>query len=128
MTHASIPLCSLKKRHRFLALTRTGRKVFLPAAVVQIAPCGDVDTDADKDGIRFGLTVSKKNGNAVRRNRCRRRLRALAKELLPEYGAAGHDYVLIARRESFSRPYRLMRKELRSALKRLSRKDVHHDG
>ena len=117
MTHRPTPLCSLKKRRQFLALTKSGCKIFLPAILVQAAPAAD-----GSSGIRFGLTVSKKNGNAVCRNRIRRRLRALARELLPGCGRAGYDYVLVAHRAALTHPYRLLRRELRGALGRLHRK------
>lgn len=54
-------------------------------------------TDGEAEGIRVGYTASKKVGNAVTRNRAKRRLRALARDLLPKLGQDGCDYVLIAR-------------------------------
>lgn len=70
------------------------------------------------DAIRYGLTASKKVGNAVIRNRCRRRLRALAEELLPEAGKPGNDYVLIARAETAERDWQALREDLLHALRR----------
>lgn len=113
MTHN---LTSLKKRRQFLALAKTGRKIYLPAVIVQAAPA------AGSDGIRFGLTVTKKIGRAVCRNRARRRLRALARELLPSQGQVGYDYVLVARHESISRPYHLLHRDLLGGLGALHRK------
>ena len=84
----------------------------MPAAILQVHQVEGGD-------IRFGLTVSKKNGNAVKRNRIRRRLRALAKELLPRYGQDGYDYVFVARRDGLTRPYQLMRKDIQRVLKKL---------
>ena len=66
---------------------------------------------------RFGLTASKKVGNAVRRNRTRRRLRAAAQEILPQYGKAGFDYVLVGRVHTQGLDWRRLKGELKSALK-----------
>jgi ribonuclease P protein component len=52
----------------------------------------------DDAGLRLGLTVTKKVGNAVERNRIRRRLRAAARAVLPQAGQSGFDYVVVARR------------------------------
>jgi ribonuclease P protein component len=70
-------------------------------------------------GARIGFTVSKKVGNAVERNRAKRRLRAAAAQILPDLAAPGLDYVLIGRRETLARPYSLLLKDLETALKRL---------
>lgn len=67
--------------------------------------------------IRFGLTASKKTGNAVTRNRIKRRLRALAMELLPQYGHSGYDYVMIGRVHTPGRSWSALQKDLSSALK-----------
>jgi ribonuclease P protein component len=69
--------------------------------------------------IRLGLTASRKVGGAVERNRARRRLRALARQVLPSHGAPGHDYVLVARRATVSREWSGLVGDLETALKRL---------
>ena len=71
--------------------------------------------------MRLGLTVSKKVGNAVVRNRMKRRLRALARQILPEAGIAGADHVLIGRAGGVERPYAELEAELRRALVRAAR-------
>ena len=67
---------------------------------------------------RFGVTVTKKIGNAVARNRMKRRFRALLRELLPVRGIAGADHVMIGRESGIERDFALLREELASALER----------
>lgn len=69
-------------------------------------------------GLRYGVTVTKKIGNAVVRNRMKRRLRELARALLPIEGLAGHDHVLIGREGGIERDFALLRSELSAALAR----------
>ncbi len=76
---------------------------------------------ARPDGsLRFGVTVTKRIGNAVARNRMKRRLRALARELLPALGIAGADHVLIGRETGIERDFALLRQELEAALSRVA--------
>jgi ribonuclease P protein component len=73
----------------------------------------------EPSAIRFGLTASRKVGNAVARNRARRRLREVARLLLPAMAAPGCDYVLIGRRVTLERPFALLLADLETALLRL---------
>lgn len=68
---------------------------------------------------RVGFTVTKKIGGAVVRNRMKRRLRAIAREILPAGGFAGSDHVLIGRAGGIERDFDLLRQELTRALDRL---------
>ena len=77
------------------------------------------DTRINAATIRFGLTATKKIGNAVIRNRTRRRLRALAHEILSAHGQPGYDYVLIGRAATKHRTWEGLRTDLRSALKKV---------
>jgi ribonuclease P protein component len=72
----------------------------------------------DGQGIRFGITVTKKIGNAVVRNRMKRRFRELLRAALPTLGLADHDHVLIGRAGGVERDFHLMADELAKALER----------
>ena len=71
--------------------------------------------------IGVGFTASRKVGNAVARNRARRRLRALAAEILPRAGKPGVDYVLIARGGTLKRPHIGLTEDLKTALAQVCR-------
>ena len=77
--------------------------------------------DDGSAAMRIGYTVTKKIGNAVVRNRMKRRLRALAAELLPASGVAGADHVLIGRAGGIERDFGLLRAELVKALRKVAR-------
>ncbi len=72
----------------------------------------------DGQGIRFGITVTKKIGNAVVRNRMKRRFRELLRAALPTLGLPDHDHVLIGRAGGIERDFHLMAEELAQALSR----------
>ena len=72
-------------------------------------------------GTRFGVTVTKKIGNAVVRNRMKRRFRELLRAALPSAGLADHDHVLIGRQSGIERDYAQLRVELTKALGKVAR-------
>ena len=69
--------------------------------------------------MRLGITVTKKIGGAVVRNRIKRRFRALAAQILPEAGVAGADHVMIGRAPALDRPFDQLSADLRKALQGL---------
>ncbi len=112
-------LIHLKTRADFLKVAGRGRKWAMPGLVVQAAARSDGLDEASAP--RLGLTASKKVGNAVARNRAKRRLRALGNEMLPEHGRADLDYVLIGRPATLRRAYGDLREDLLVALRRVNR-------
>lgn len=72
----------------------------------------------DGQGIRYGITVTKKIGNAVVRNRMKRRFRELLRAALPKHGLPDHDHVLIGRAGGVERDFHTMAEELEKALAR----------
>lgn len=74
----------------------------------------------DDGGIRVGFTCSKKVGNAVARNRAKRRLREVARHILPEHGKQGWDYVLVGRVQTTATlPFLQLKADLIRALGRI---------
>lgn len=107
----------LKQRADFLRIAALRRKWAAPGLILQAAPSTGSEDQADS--LRVGFTVSKKVGNAVCRNRAKRRLRSAVDEVFPSQAASGLDYVVIGRRETLERPYSLLLQDLRAALKRV---------
>ncbi len=105
------PLGRLKRREDFLAVAAARTKRVTPGFVLQVCA-----RDNGQPNIRIGFTASRKVGNAVARNRTKRRLRALAERVMPELGMNGVDYVLIGRQETTSLPFETMEKDLRQAM------------
>ena len=110
----------LRRRPEFLRVRHQGRRWIAPGLVLQVCAVRNAGSDGPAD-IGFGLTASKKVGNAVERNRARRRLRALAAGKLRRLAKPGTDYVLIARRATLTRPWPDLQRDLCEALDRLKK-------
>lgn len=110
----------LMRRPEFLAVAGTRRKHVAPGLILQVRRHDDKQRPADGGPpIRLGLTASRKVGNAVVRNRARRRLREAARQILPKHAAPGHDFVLVARGDTAERPWIDLLGDLTAGLKRL---------
>jgi ribonuclease P protein component len=106
----------LKRRSDFRAVAQasgTGARAHTSGFILQARAQGKAGPP------RVGFTVSKQVGNAVERNRVRRRLRELIRLAPPKALCAGHDYVLIGRRAALKLPFDAMTKELGGALRRV---------
>ena len=109
-THETLP-----KRADFLRAASRGRKIARPGFVIQV-----LKTEPDVTP-RVGFTASRKVGNAVRRNRARRRLRAmvrleLADRAISDRAISGADLVLIARKETATIDFAALRAEFGAVL------------
>ena len=115
-TPPAVSLCvrPLRKRPEFLALNRA-RRQGTGSMLVQGRDRGDGDAT-----VRVGFTCSKKLGNAVARNRAKRRLREVARLLLAEHGREGWDYALIGRPEATAaRDFEDLQRDFLYALRKL---------
>ena len=105
--------------------TLTQRADFLRAASARRMGTGSFLLQArsrgdDTPDIRIGFTASKKIGNAVARNRAKRRMRAVVREVLPSLAQAGWDYVLVAKPQAtIARDYGDLRTDLTRALSQI---------
>ncbi|QZD86671.1 ribonuclease P protein component [Qipengyuania psychrotolerans] len=103
-------LSVIRKRSDFLAANK-GLRNARPGFVLLTFP-------NEGKGKRYGITVTKKVGNAVVRNRIKRRFREMLRAALPELGMADHDHILIGRDGAIERDFAKMSAELASALQR----------
>ena len=100
----------LKRRAEFLRVAATGRKLATPGLILQIL------SRTDAEPARLGFTVTRKVGNAVIRNRTRRRLKEAARLFLKEHKLSGVDLVLIGRDATRGRDFRALQADLGQAL------------
>ena len=113
----------LKTRPEFLKVAAARCKWVAPGLVLQVLQYGSNGQSPDHtaqsgEDLRVGFTVSRKVGNAVKRNRARRRLRAAVDAIMPEFGRPGHDYVVIGRGSTLSRGFEDLKSDLHVAISR----------
>jgi ribonuclease P protein component len=113
----------LKKRAEFLRVAGTRRKWVTQGLILQGAPRPGIKPDTEYAGedrlARVGFTVTKKVGKAVVRNRVRRRLRAVADQLMADMALPGWDYVVIGRQQTIDRDFEKLVDDMRFALRRI---------
>ena len=105
----------LSARADFLRAQKGVRRT-TPGIILEVCPTPSARILAD-GSLRVGFTASKKIGGAVVRNRAKRRLRAAASAVLPLSGLPGTDYVLVARRDTVTRPFDSLVADLAEALR-----------
>jgi ribonuclease P protein component len=117
----NLPMERLTRRNDFRAAA-SGLRASAGAFVVQAR------RRAEDGPVRIGFTVSRQVGNAMERNRVRRRLREMVRLAAGGGMHGGHDYVLIGRRAALAAPFGEMRQELDAALRRLHDPGLHDPG
>lgn len=117
----------LKRRSDFLRVAGAKRKWVAPGLILQARsqatddPKGSDESPTSRNDVaRVGFTVSRKVGNAVERNRVRRRLRAAVAQVFPSAAVGGTDFVVIGRKEALKRPFSALVGDLETAMKKLS--------
>ena len=114
-------LTRILKRPEYLRVKQQGISVAELGLVIQAAPVANSSSYLQP---RVGFTVSKRVGNAVKRNRARRRLKSIASDVLPNEGFQAWDYVFIGRLVTLDRPYDLLLEDARSALRKIHHKAI----
>ena len=114
-------LMRILKRSDYLRVKQRGTSVAESGLVIQAAPAANSSSCLQP---RVGFTVSKRVGNAVKRNRARRRLKSIASDVLPKEGFQSWDYVFIGRLVTLDRPYDLLLEDTRAALRKIHQKII----
>ena len=110
----------LKKRSDFLRAATSQRKVVKPTMIVQLLKRSHTDKRGQElPALRVGFTASRKVGNAVKRNRARRRLKAVVELVCPRFSFNDEDVVLIASRVTAQAPFSSLLQDFEQALIKL---------
>ncbi|NET71372.1 MAG: ribonuclease P protein component [Sphaerospermopsis sp. SIO1G2] len=112
----------LTQRRQFIAVRQYGEKIVMPGFVLQYAPYDMLATLAphEQDSYAVGFTVTRKIGNAVMRNRVKRRLRAMVAYAFPDHVRANYAYVVIGRWSAKTLPFDRLVIQSRDALRRIA--------
>ncbi|MBL0942645.1 MAG: ribonuclease P protein component [Alphaproteobacteria bacterium] len=111
----------LKRRQDFVRIASSGNRWIAPSLILQIDSCPSMVLEDHASDCRVGFTASRKIGNAVKRNRAKRRLRAAVQQIFPNFAKGGYDYVLIARSASIDCSYEQLLRDIEFCLSRVHR-------
>ncbi|MCE3232362.1 MAG: rnpA [Rickettsiaceae bacterium] len=105
-------IVSLIKRKDFVNIAENGKKAVTKGLVLQALQHNRIQDNS----IHLGYTATKKLGNAVTRNRIKRKLRAVVANVMKDRATPSHDYVIIGRHSAFERHINDLAKDLKFAL------------
>ncbi len=109
---------TIKKRRDFLSAAAKGKKFVAATFILQMQRRDEAHPAGPE--ARFGFTVTKKMGNAVIRNRIKRRLRAALRQVAAKHAQAGHDYVLISRHKALDCVFPDLLRDMEFAFSRIA--------
>ena len=112
----TIFLKTIKKRVDFLKVSKSGKKIFTKGFILQKYK-RDFLSKEKENTARVGLTVTKKIGSAVVRNKIKRRFRSIIKEVSNEYLKKNYDYVIIANKKSLIMDYKELKSDIIKTVK-----------
>ncbi len=119
LREGTIPIPIFKKRSDFQRMTRHAAYLSNDGFVIQYLRQANPENQC-----HIGFTASRKVGNAVIRNKCKRRLRALVNQYLPQFLRHDLDYIFIARHTTASAPYAIMEEKFIQALQKISQNNI----
>ncbi len=112
---------TIKKRSDFIKISKKNTSFYSKTTLILTGPTLHNNLEQEKDFIRVGYTVTKKTGNAVFRNKCKRRYRAIFKELAPEFCQNHFDYVILARKDIKNADFKKIRSDIKFCLRGIQR-------
>ncbi len=123
-----IKILKIKKSAEFKEINKSEKKFFAKSLILICEKTSEKyfynekNSKNAKNFCRIGYTVSKKVGNAVARNKAKRRLRAIVAKLFPEFAKENYDYVIIARKQISEMKFQEIQSDLKFCLKRIHEK------
>lgn len=111
---------TIKKRSRFLEISKDNFSYYSKNVVVLAAKSKDINSSNEVAFCRVGYTVTKKIGNAVIRNKCRRRFREIFRSVAPNLAQNNFEYVILARKEILNSDFKKIKSDIEFCLKGIS--------
>ena len=113
---STVLLKTIKKRIDFVKISKKGKRFFTQGFILQKYKRG-FSSKEKENAARVGFTITKKVGNAVVRNKIKRRFRAIIKEVLNNYLKKNYDYVIIANKKSLVMNYKELKNDVIKVIK-----------